>query len=96
MKDNVRSLDGDFSEPGHHCMRLPDGDCQLETSSVFSDSSTESAATSSTTSSKHPPRDLSQDKLGKPAQPILEFPTKAVGSTKRLFHASWYEMYPWL
>ena len=65
---------------------------------MLSDSSADSAATSrsSTPSREHPSSDLSEDRLGKPTQPVIDFPTKAFGSTKRSFHASWYDMYPWL
>ena len=38
---------------------------------------------------------LKDDRMGKPTQPVIDFLTKAFGSTKRSFHASWY-IYPWI
>lgn len=35
-------------------------------------------------------------KLGKPTQPVLEFPTRTFGSTKWSFHVTWYTTYTWL
>ena len=77
-----------------------------ESSNSYSsgESSTSSDLLSTSTDSDHHtaytlatiPSDLSHDKLGKPTQPVLEFPTRTFGSTKRSFHSTWYTTYTWL
>lgn len=42
------------------------------------------------------PSDLSQDKMGKPVQPRLCFPTRSFGSCTRAFQASWYSEHSWM
>lgn len=88
----LRSPDGGFGEEN---IVMPLSDSSTD-SGATSSSSTPSESRLSTPSRELTSSDLSQDKLEKPTQPVIEFPVKMVGSTKRSFHGSWYDTYPWL
>ena len=59
-------------------------------------SSSDDSTSISQSSDLEIPSDLTQDKMGNPTQPKLQFPGRVFGGIVRSFQASWFCSFPWL